>query len=40
MTQTVGMPVVSAPPLIEMRGIVKSFPGVKALRGVDLTLRS
>ena len=29
-----------AAPLLEMRGIVKSFPGVKALRGVDLTLRS
>jgi ABC-type sugar transport system ATPase subunit len=27
-----------AAPLIEMRGIVKSFPGVKALRGVDLSL--
>ena len=27
-------------PLLEMRGIVKSFPGVKALRGVDLTLRA
>ena len=26
-------------PLIEMRGIVKSFPGVKALRGVSLSLR-
>ena len=25
-------------PLLEMRGIVKSFPGVKALRGVDLKL--
>ena len=25
-------------PLLEMRGIVKSFPGVQALRGVDLTL--
>lgn len=25
-------------PLLEMRGIVKSFPGVKALRGVSLTL--
>ena len=25
-------------PLIEMRGIVKSFPGVKALRGVSLSL--
>ena len=35
------MPVVSeqaAPPLLEMRGIEKSFPGVRALRGVDLTL--
>jgi len=28
----------AAPPLLEMRGIVKSFPGVKALRGVDLSL--
>jgi ribose transport system ATP-binding protein len=27
-----------SPPLLEMRGIVKSFPGVRALRGVDLTL--
>ncbi|HVX12948.1 MAG TPA: sugar ABC transporter ATP-binding protein [Pirellulales bacterium] len=26
-------------PLLEMRGIEKSFPGVRALRGVDLTLR-
>ena len=25
-------------PLIEMRGMVKSFPGVQALRGVDLRL--
>jgi ABC-type sugar transport system ATPase subunit len=25
--------------LLEMRGIVKSFPGVQALRGVDFTLR-
>ncbi|MEK0448072.1 MAG: hypothetical protein RL088_340 [Verrucomicrobiota bacterium] len=30
----------SEPPLIEMRGIVKSFPGVKALRGVNLSLRA
>jgi ribose transport system ATP-binding protein len=29
----------AAPALLEMRGIVKSFPGVKALRGVDLSLR-
>ncbi len=28
------------PPLIEMRGIVKSFPGVKALRGVSLSLHA
>ncbi|MEI6534160.1 MAG: ATP-binding cassette domain-containing protein, partial [Verrucomicrobiaceae bacterium] len=27
-------------PLIEMRGIVKSFPGVRALRGVNLSLRA
>jgi len=27
-------------PLLAMRGIVKSFPGVKALRGVDLTLHA
>ena len=26
--------------LLEMRGIVKSFPGVQALRGVDLSLRA
>ena len=26
------------PPLLEMRGIDKSFPGVRALHGVDLTL--
>ena len=24
--------------ILEMRGMVKSFPGVKALRGVDLDL--
>jgi ABC-type sugar transport system ATPase subunit len=29
----------TAAPLLEMRGIVKSFPGVQALRGVDLTLQ-
>jgi ribose transport system ATP-binding protein len=28
------------PPLLAMRGIVKSFPGVKALRGVDLSLQA
>src|SRR5260221_7289890 len=26
--------------LLEMRGIVKTFPGVHALRGVDLTLHA
>ena len=30
----------AAEPLLEMRGIVKSFPGVQALRGVDLSLRT
>jgi ABC-type sugar transport system ATPase subunit len=29
-----------AVPLLAMRGIVRSFPGVNALRGVDLTLRA
>lgn len=28
----------STAPLLEMRGVTKSFPGVQALRGVDLTL--
>ena len=28
------------PPLLEMRGIEKSFPGVRALRGVNLTLQA
>jgi ABC-type sugar transport system ATPase subunit len=27
-------------PLVELRGITKSFPGVRALRAVDLTLRA
>src|SRR5437588_10977934 len=27
-----------AAPLLEMRGVVKSFPAVRALRGVNLTL--
>ena len=27
-------------PALEMRGIEKSFPGVKALRGVDLNVRA
>lgn len=31
---------IPAPPLLQMRGIVKSFPGVKALRGVDLELQA
>ncbi len=29
-----------APPLLEMRGIVKEFPGVRALDGVDLVVRA
>jgi ribose transport system ATP-binding protein len=28
------------PPILEMRGIVKSFPGVRALRGVELSVRA
>src|SRR6476661_3281398 len=30
----------ATPPLLEMRGIVKSFPGVRALDGVDLQIRA
>ena len=30
----------TTPPLLEMRGIVKSFSGVQALHGVDLSLRA
>jgi len=33
-------PMTAATPLLEMRGMVKSFPGVQALRGVDLTLHA
>lgn len=42
MLPPVGMDTQNAdgPPLLEMTGIEKSFPGVKALRGVDLTLRN
>jgi ABC-type sugar transport system ATPase subunit len=29
-----------SPPLLEMRGIVKSFPGVQALRGVNFSLNA
>src|SRR5437762_2542924 len=29
-----------ASPLLQMRGITKSFPGVRALQGVDLTLHA
>jgi len=32
------MAIASAPPLLEMRGISKQYPGVKALDGVNLTL--
>jgi ribose transport system ATP-binding protein len=31
---------ISPVPLLSMRGMVKSFPGVQALRGVDLTLHA
>ena len=34
------MPSTPEPPLLRMRGIRKSFPGVKALKGVDLTLQA
>ena len=27
-------------PLLEAKGIAKSFPGVRALQGVDFTLRA
>ena len=30
----------TAPPVLEMRGIRKAFPGVVALDGVDLTLHA
>src|SRR5947209_17168228 len=30
----------AAPPVLEMRGIRKAFPGVLALDGVDLTLQA
>lgn len=38
MTATNAVPVCEPPALLEMRGIVKSFPGVQALRGVHLSL--
>lgn len=34
------LPSVAPPHRLEMRGIVKSFPGVKALRGVNLSLQA
>jgi ribose transport system ATP-binding protein len=33
-------PASNAPPLLRMRGIEKAYPGVRALRGVDLELRA
>lgn len=33
-------PASNAPPLLRMRGIEKTYPGVQALRGVDLELRA
>ncbi|EJN06293.1 sugar ABC transporter ATP-binding protein [Phyllobacterium sp. YR531] len=38
MTQTVALEQSPEMPLLEMRGISKSFPGVKALNNVDITL--
>jgi len=32
--------VTDAPPLLEVKGLSKSFPGVRALDGVDLTIRA
>ena len=40
MTAEPPVPPSSAPPLLEMRGILKRFPGVLALGGVDLTVRA
>ncbi|MET3247076.1 ABC-type phosphonate transport system ATPase subunit [Burkholderia sp. OAS925] len=34
------VPVETPVPLLRMQGIVKSFPGVKALRGVSLELQA
>lgn len=36
----VGLPASDPTPLLAMRGIVKTFPGVRALDGVDLTVRA
>jgi len=33
-------PASNAPPLLRMRGIEKTYPGVRALRGVDMELRA
>jgi len=40
MESAITPPDASAAPLLEMRGIVKSFPGAQALRGVSLSLES
>ncbi len=37
--QAVSELMTDGPPLLEMRGIARAFPGVQALEGVDLTLR-
>ena len=33
-------PRAGVPPLLEVHGVVKSFPGVRALDGVDLDVRA
>ena len=35
-----GLQASATPPILEMRGIGKRFPGVVALQNVDLTVRS
>ena len=40
MTDSVADPPPPLAPLLEMRGVVKSFPGVKALRGVNFSLKA
>ena len=40
MTHDVATSASAKPPLLQVRDVVKSFPGVQALRGVDLTLHA
>jgi ribose transport system ATP-binding protein len=39
MPETIPIETDTAPPLLEMRGITKTFPGVKALTEVDFDVR-